>query len=267
MPETAYNRPDATGRLAHAYGDNVHILSDPWALSLLARIGSPDVRPPEFNDLIAACYRRLLRAATEVLPTIQASRPTRMAAIEPLAVYEGAVIDPKAKVVVVDVIRGGILPAHVFQQELLRFLDPDAVRVDHLFMERIADPIDGHVTGVDMPGAKIGGGIDGATLLVPDPMGATGGSVAALLDYYKENIGAPRAIAMCHLMVTPEYLRRVQQTHPDAHVYALRVDRGLSGAEVLQAMPGARWDDERGLTDNDYIVPGAGGVGELLYNA
>jgi uracil phosphoribosyltransferase len=28
-----------------------------------------------------------------------------------------------------------------------------------------------------------------------------------------------------------------------------------------------RWDEERGLDDHHYIVPGAGGVGEVLNNA
>jgi uracil phosphoribosyltransferase len=36
---------------------------------------------------------------------------------------------------------------------------------------------------------------------------------------------------------------------------------------VLQCEPGERWDEERGLTDLGYIVPGAGGVGELLNNS
>jgi uracil phosphoribosyltransferase len=36
---------------------------------------------------------------------------------------------------------------------------------------------------------------------------------------------------------------------------------------VLAAVPGERWAEERGLDPHDYIVPGAGGVGELIYNA
>jgi hypothetical protein len=47
-------------------------------------------------------------------------------------------------------------------------------------------------------------------------------------------------------------------------VYTARVDRGMSPPEVQAAPPGARWAEERGLDDEDYIVPGAGGVGEVL---
>ena len=50
-------------------------------------------------------------------------------------------------------------------------------------------------------------------------------------------------------------------------VYALRLDRGLSPPEVLQTMPGERWDEERGLTDHHYIVPGGGGLGEIMNNS
>ncbi|HEX8952279.1 MAG TPA: uracil phosphoribosyltransferase, partial [Polyangia bacterium] len=55
--------------------------------------------------------------------------------------------------------------------------------------------------------------------------------------------------------------------HPEVIVYALRLDRGLSPAEVLQTMPGERWAEERGLTDKHYIVPGGGGLGEVMNNS
>jgi uracil phosphoribosyltransferase len=70
-----------------------------------------------------------------------------------------------------------------------------------------------------------------------------------------------------HLIVTPEYLKNVLRAHPDTVVYALRLDRGLSPDDVLQTAPGTRWDEEKGLDDHQYIVPGAGGVGEILNNA
>jgi len=62
-------------------------------------------------------------------------------------------------------------------------------------------------------------------------------------------------------------LLHVTRKHPDVIVYALRLDRGLSPREVLDTIPGERWADERGLTDNHYIVPGAGGLGEVINNS
>ena len=70
-----------------------------------------------------------------------------------------------------------------------------------------------------------------------------------------------------NLIVTPEYLRKMRADHPDAIVYAVRLDRGASSAEVLKEKPGVRWAEERGLTDKQYISPGGGGFGEIMNNA
>ena len=68
-------------------------------------------------------------------------------------------------------------------------------------------------------------------------------------------------------MVTPEAIRRVTAMHPGVRLYSGRLDRGLSSERALQSVPGLHADEERGLTDVQYIVPGAGGMGELLTNS
>jgi uracil phosphoribosyltransferase len=105
-------------------------------------------------------------------------------------------------------------------------------------------------------------------VLIPDPMGATGATVSTALTHYRGAVhGRARKVVAMHLIVTPEYLRSVQTLHPEVIVYAFRLDRGLSPTDVLQAIPGARWDEERGLDDHHYVVPGAGGLGEVLNNS
>jgi hypothetical protein len=47
----------------------------------------------------------------------------------------------------------------------------------------------------------------------------------------------------------------------------VRLDRGLSPADVLKTPLGTHWDRERGLNQKDYIVPGGGGFGEVMNNA
>jgi uracil phosphoribosyltransferase len=99
-------------------------------------------------------------------------------------------------------------------------------------------------------------------------MGATGTSLATAIETYKRQVpGTPRRIVNVHLIVTPEYLRTMARTHPDVAVYAIRLDRGLSPPEVLDTVPGTRWEEERGLDDHQYIVPGGGGFGEIMNNA
>lgn len=269
MSESAYVQPHPAGhRLEHRYGPNVHVLSDAWSLSLLARLCHPSTKTPDLHVLLEAGYRRLLEAASEQLPTITVDLPTRMAASEPRARMQARIVDPAHRVVVVDVARAGMIPAHLFQRQLHEVLDPDGVRVDHLFMDRVADPVTGQVTGVAFHGSKIGGPVGGATMFVPDPMGATGRSMIQALDHYRAVVpGTPARLVSCHLIVTPEFLRNVQEHFPGIAIYALRVDRGLSAADVLAEIPGARWEEERGLDGHDYIVPGAGGLGELINNA
>lgn len=269
MPETAYGTPLHGGhRLSHRYGDNVHILSSPWALSVMARLSHPDTDTRAVHPLLQAAFQRLLAAAADELPTIAVDQPTRMTIGEPRARFTGTILDPDSPAVVVDVARGGMIPAHILHLGLMEVVQPARVRVDHIYLQRVSDPDTGAVTGVSHAGSKIGGPVNDATVFIPDPMAATGRSMAYVLDAYR-NLpgGAPRRLIALHLIVTPEYLARVARDAPDVAVYALRVDRGLSAPDVLEATPGARWDEEIGLDAHSYIVPGAGGLGEVINNA
>ena len=254
-------------RLSHHYGSNVHLLSDPYTLTLADRLSSPEVEGAGFHRLLEAAFRHLLSQAVEQLPLVQGAWPTRMASKHEGTAWEGPKLDPAAPVVLIDIARGGMLPSWVMQQQLLELLKPSAVRVDHLFMQRISDA-SGRVTGVDHSGSKIGGPVQGATLILPDPMAATGSSVEQALRVYEGlEGGPPRRVVLCHLIVTPEYLRRITRFFPDAVIYAIRLDRGMSPPDVLATTPGTRWDEERGLDADSYIMPGAGGLGELINNA
>lgn len=85
--------------------------------------------------------------------------------------------------------------------------------------------------------------IKGGLCILIDPMLATGGSTAAAIDMAKEQ-GAGKIIVIC-IVTCPEGLRRVEEAHPDVHVYAASVDPEL---------------DER-----KYIVPGLGDAGDRLF--
>ena len=252
----------------HAYGDSIHILDDPLAWSLLTRAGSPDTVQPDFGRLVSLLYKHLAHVVLAAeLPRERVDVPTRMAAAHREAVYRGVAIDRRTKVVTVDIARAGTVPSQVVFELLNEVIEPECVRQDHLFMSRQTNEA-GEVTGAMWHDAKIGRDIEGRFVLFPDPMGATGSSMSSAIDHYKGALdGNPaRCIAM-HLMITPEYVRNMRKAHPDVVVYALRLDRGLSSEKALASKPGEHWDEERGLNDTQYIVPGAGGVGELLNNA
>lgn len=254
--------------LEHRYGDQVHILSNPYLLTELAALCSPEVVQPRFNDLIEVCYRGLLeRVVCAEFPRVHAEIPTRMQAVTEAGVYRGDVIDPETPVVTVNIARAGTFPSHVCYHQLNHLLKPSGVRQDHVVMERTTDA-EGRVTGAGMHGSKIGGDVQDRMLLFPDPMAATGSSLSRVIQYYKDSVeGVPKKIIALHMIVTPDYLRTVLTAHPEVCVYALRLDRGTSPAHVFDTIPGTHWDEESGLNERHYIVPGGGGFGEILNNA
>ena len=269
MPEIAYAqsrfRPT---EVPHEYGPNVHLLDDPLAWTLLARLCARDTQQPHLGRLVRMLYERLAHVVVaSEFPRARIDVPTRMVATSPEAVYRGMAVDDGTKVVTVGIARAGTMPSQIVYDLLNEVLDPAGVRQDHLFMSRQTDE-KGRVTGATWHDAKIGRDVDGRTVLFPDPMGATGGSLVSAMTHYKTRLeGVPRRCITMHLIVTPEYIRHVLKSHPDTIVYAWRLDRGLSAPDVLATVPGTRWDEERGLDEHQYIVPGAGGVGELLNNA
>jgi uracil phosphoribosyltransferase len=220
------------------------------------------------NRLVRLLYEDLLRAVIAAeFPRRRAAVPTRMIASSPQAIFEGEVIDREVRAVTVNIARAGAVPSQVAYDLLNETLEPSLVRQDHIIMSRMLGPRQ-EVVGAGIGGMKIGGDVDGAFLLFPDPMGATGTSLATAIETYKRQVpGTPRRIVNVHLIVTPEYLRTMARTHPDVAVYAIRLDRGLSPPEVLDTVPGTRWEEERGLDDHQYIVPGGGGFGEIMNNA
>lgn len=269
MREIAYrDYPYRLSELPHRYGQNVHLLADPVMLSQLARLSRPETLQPEITWLIRDIYETLVRIViAHEMPRREAEVRTRMFASTPNGVWSGALLDPSTKVVTVDIARAGTLPSQIAFEALCRLLDPDCVRQDHVYMNRVTDDA-GAVQGVSVSGSKIGGGVDRAVVLFPDPMGATGESMTRAMSMYKAMEGGPpRRVVAIHLIVTPEYLRRLADEHPDAVVYAVRLDRGMSEPEILKTGLGERWSEERGLNEKHYIVPGAGGLGEILNNS
>ena len=90
---------------------------------------------------------------------------------------------------------------------------------------------------------KLPGDVAERTLIVVDPMLATGGSSAAALDLLKGK-GAKSIILMC-LVAAPEGVELVNKEHPDVPVYVASIDEHLN--------------------DHGYIVPGLGDAGDRIF--
>lgn len=270
MPiDSAYrNLPYQTAEIEHLYGPNVHILADPFLLSHLAHLCEQNTIQPAINMIVKDLYQYLIKAVLNgEFPRTQTTVKTRMIEHSPLGVWSGQVLDKNVKTVTVNIVRAGTLPSQVCYDYLNKTLEPSGVRQDHILMSRVTDAQE-HVTGAHLGDSKIGGSIDDAMVLFPDPMGATGGSISQVISHYKAHIpGKARKFIAVNLMITPEYIKKLRQEHPEAIIYALRLDRGASSQEVLEQTPGKSWDQESGLSDKQYILPGGGGFGEIMNNA
>ncbi|MAW77204.1 MAG: uracil phosphoribosyltransferase [Planctomycetes bacterium] len=266
--ETAYeNLGRETAGIDHQYGEGVRILAEPYTQSILTEMCHPETGQPRFNDLLEIVYRHLLqRVVADELPKTLVESDTNMKQYTPAGVFRGQVIDRTSRAVIVNVARAGTVPSHICQQVLHQVLDPAGIRQDHVIMERTVDD-SGAVTGAALHGSKIGGDIAGSHLFFADPMGATGSSLIRVIQHYREQVeGTPKVIISAHLIVTPEFIRALQAAVPDIRIWALRLDRGSSPADVLKMKPGQDLR-ESGLNEVDYIVPGAGGVGEIINNS
>lgn len=90
---------------------------------------------------------------------------------------------------------------------------------------------------------KMPEGIENSTVIVVDPMLATGGSAADTIDTLKRH-GCTN-IRMMNLVAAPEGVKVMQERHPDVDIYVAAVDERLN--------------------ENAYIVPGLGDAGDRIF--
>ena len=81
------------------------------------------------------------------------------------------------------------------------------------------------------------------TIIVVDPMLATGGSAVAAIDFIKQR--GCKDIKLMNLLAAPEGVKTVQDAHPDVDIYVAALDEKLN--------------------DHAYIVPGLGDAGDRLF--
>jgi uracil phosphoribosyltransferase len=85
--------------------------------------------------------------------------------------------------------------------------------------------------------------IEQRTIVVVDPMLATGGSAAEAVDFIKQH-GGVNIKFMC-IIAAPEGVKRLQEAHPDIQIYIGHLDRCLN--------------------DHAYICPGLGDAGDRIF--
>lgn len=252
----------------HQYGPQFHLINNVYLETLLTRLCLEQTKQPEINRLIQKLYQGLVETASnQLFPKVISEFETRMKPAHPQINLTAQTFSKSTKAVSVNLARAGTFPSHICYDFLHEILPAENLRQDHIFAARLTNNAQ-QVTGTHLGNVKIGGSVENSFVIFPDPMGATGGTLTSAIDYYEKQIEGPaQSFVALHLIVTPEYLKKVLNHSKRIQVFALRVDRGLSSQDVLKSPLGLYWDQEKGLNDKQYIVPGAGGLGELLNNS
>jgi uracil phosphoribosyltransferase len=204
--------------------DNVHIVDHPLAQHFLTLLRQKSTEPSQF---------RAVAKSLTLLIAIEASRHIKASDCKVSGILEdsaGSVFDEH--IVAVVILRAG-----------LGMLDPvidmfPNVSVGYIGLER-----DEHTAVASSYYAKLPPNCTGKTVLVLDPMLATGGSASQAISLLKSH--KPKEIVMMAIVAAPEGVKRLETEHPDVQVYTASLDRELNVSK--------------------YILPGLGDFGDRLY--
>lgn len=179
-------------------------------------------------------FRELLEEIS-MLMTYEITRdfPLKDVEIEtPVSKCVGKELADTRKVCVVPILRAGL----GLQSGVVNMIP--AAKIGHIGLYRDPDTLKPVEYYCKMPSD-----IAERTMLVVDPMLATGGSAAAAITMLKEK-GAKKLILMC-LVAAPEGVKVINDEHPDVPVYVAAVDEKLN--------------------EHGYIVPGLGDAGDRIF--
>lgn len=145
---------------------------------------------------------------------------------------------PKDDIVLATVLRAG-LPFHQGFLDVFDRAESAFVSAYRMYTNREHTEVGIHTEYMASPSVK------GKTLVVVDPMLATGGSMVAAIEALLKT-GKPRRIHVCCVIAAPEGIEFVKSVLPDdSIIWCAAIDPGLN--------------------EHKYIVPGFGDCGDLCY--
>lgn len=203
--------------------DTVTVVDHPLAAHLLTELRDASTEPERFRHLSRRLATVIVLEATRRLGTRTQTVRT------PLTETDGVRLD--RPVVAVPILRAGL-----GLLETVTDLLPD-VRVGYAGLERDEETLQPTSYYLKVPRLR------DASVLLLDPMLATGGSAAFAAGLLKEH-GATDIQLVC-VVAAPEGVKRLAEEHPDVRVVTAALDEGLN--------------------DVGYIVPGLGDFGDRLF--
>ena len=203
----------------------VYVFDHPLIQHKLSIMRDKNTCTKDFRTLLSEIAMLMTYEITRDLPTeqVQVETPIGIAKVPMLV---------KKPICLVPILRAGL----GMVDGVLNLL-PNA-RVGHIGMYR------DEVTKKPVPYyCKLPADAPNATVLMLEPMNATGGSTAAGITELKKQ--GCKDIRVLNLIATPEGAAWVHEMHPDVDIYIASMDEGLN--------------------ENAYIVPGLGDAGDRIF--
>lgn len=203
----------------------VNVINHPLIQHKLTLMRKKETGTKDFRELLEEISMLMTYEITRDFPLEEVEIET------PVAKCKGKVLAGR-KVGVVPILRAGLGMLNGVVNMI------PAARVGHVGMYRdpaTLKPVEYY--------CKLPSDVAERTLIVVDPMLATGGSSAAALSLLKDK-GAKSMVLMC-LVAAPEGVEVINKEHPDVPLYVAAIDEKLN--------------------DKGYIVPGLGDAGDRIF--
>ena len=205
--------------------ENVTIMDHPLIQHKISRLRDKTTGTNEFRTLVSEIAMLMGFEALRDLPTELVEIET------PIETTKQPMIAGK-KMAIVPILRAGL-----GMVDGVLNLVPSA-KIGHIGLYRDPETHEPHEYYCKLPEP-----IDQRTILVVDPMLATGGSGADAITMIKQH-GGKNIKFMC-IIAAPEGLKRLHEAHPDVQIYCGSLDRELN--------------------ENAYICPGLGDAGDRIF--
>ena len=205
--------------------ENVFIMDHPLIQHKISMLRNKNTGTNEFRTLVSEIAMLMGFEALRDLPTELVEIET------PIETTKQPMIAGK-KMAIVPILRAGL-----GMVDGVLNLVPSA-KIGHIGLYRDPETHEPHEYYCKLPEP-----IDQRTILVVDPMLATGGSGADAITMIKQH-GGKNIKFMC-IIAAPEGLERLHKEHPDVQIYVGALDRQLN--------------------ENAYICPGLGDAGDRIF--
>ena len=207
------------------YMENVVVIDHPLVQHKLTLMRDKNTGTKDFRMLLNELSTLMAYEVTRDLPMEEVDIET------PVASMRARVLAGR-KLGIVPILRAGLGMAEGVMELI------PAAKVGHIGLYRDEETHEPHEYYCKLPEP-----IDQRTIVVVDPMLATGGSAVAAVDFIKAHGG--KNIKFMSIIAAPEGIERLMKAHPDIQLYVGCKDRCLN--------------------ENAYICPGLGDAGDRIF--